>query len=53
MPLLAAIFLRNEGRRVRLLRQLVAARLLPELAATVSAARRRTKFALALLGLAA
>jgi Ca-activated chloride channel family protein len=52
LPALAAMFLRNEGRREMLLRKLVAARLLAELSASTSAPRRRWKFALTLLGLA-
>ena len=52
LPALAAMFLRNEGRREMLLRKLVAARLLAELSASTSAPRRRWKFALVLLGLA-
>ena len=52
IPVLAAIFFRNEGRRELLLRKLVAARLLAQLAANTSALRRRWKFTLALLGLA-
>jgi Ca-activated chloride channel homolog len=52
VPVLAGIFLRNEGRREVLLKKLVAARLLPALAASTSAPRRRWKFALAVLGLA-
>jgi Ca-activated chloride channel family protein len=52
LPLLAGLFLRNEMLREHLLVKLVAARLLPDLAASTSAARRRWKFALALAGLA-
>ena len=52
LPLLAALFVRNELRRHQQLRKLVAARLLPDLAASMSAGRRRARFALALPGLA-
>ncbi|MGA3171800.1 MAG: VWA domain-containing protein, partial [Chthoniobacteraceae bacterium] len=52
LPALAGLFLYNESRRDELLKRLVAARLLPELAASASTPRRRWKFALALLGLA-
>ena len=52
LPLLAGLFLKNEMLREDLLKKLVSARLLPDLAASTSAARRRWKFALALLGLA-
>jgi Ca-activated chloride channel family protein len=51
LPVLAGFFLRNEASRERLLKKLVAARLLANLAASTSAARRRWKFALAVLGL--
>jgi Ca-activated chloride channel family protein len=52
VPVLAAIFLRNEAGRDHLLRKLVAARLLGDLVSSSSAARRRWKFVLAMLGLA-
>ena len=52
VPLLAALFLRNELLREHLLNKLVASRLLPDLAASTSAPRRRWKYGLALLGLA-
>ena len=52
VPLLAGLFLRNEMIRETLLRKLVAARLLKQLAASSSNVRRRWKFALAVLGLA-
>ena len=52
LPLLAGLFLRNEMLRDHLLGKLVAARLLPDLAASMSAPRRRWKYTLALLGLA-
>ena len=51
LPVLVAIFFRNEVRREVLLRKLVAARLLANLAASTSTPRRRWKFGLALLGL--
>jgi Ca-activated chloride channel family protein len=51
LPVLAGCFLRKENQRVELLKKLVAWRLLPQLAASTSAARRRWKFVLALLGL--
>jgi len=53
LPLLLALHLRHERRRVKLLRQLVAARLLDRLAGTVSLGRRRFRFFLLLLALAA
>ncbi len=53
LPLLLVLYARNESRRTKLLRQLVAARLLDRLAGTVSLPRRRLRFALLLLGLAA
>ena len=53
LPLLLLLFVRNEGRRRKLLQQLVAARLLERLAGTVSLGRRRLRFALLLLGMAA
>jgi Ca-activated chloride channel family protein len=52
VPLLIGVFVRNESLREVLLRKLVASRLLPTLAASTSAARRRWKFALAAAGLA-
>jgi len=52
VPVLAGIFLRNEGRREFLLRKLVAARLLAGLAASLSTARRWWKYGLGLAGLA-
>jgi Ca-activated chloride channel family protein len=52
LPALAALFIRNESRRNALLRKLVAARLQERLAGSVSAGKRRWRFALALLGLA-
>jgi Ca-activated chloride channel family protein len=52
IPLLIGVFVRNESLRETLLRKLVAARLLPTLAASTSAARRRWKFILAIAGLA-
>jgi Ca-activated chloride channel family protein len=52
LPLLAGLFLKNEMLREDLLKKLVSARLLPDLAASMSAPRRRWKFALTLLGLA-
>jgi Ca-activated chloride channel homolog len=51
VPVLAGIFLRNEATREALLKKLVAARLLQQLSASASAARRRWIFALSLLGL--
>ncbi|HEX4084642.1 MAG TPA: VWA domain-containing protein [Chthoniobacteraceae bacterium] len=50
-PALLALFIRNEMLRDDLLKKLVAARLLPNLAASASAVRRRWKYLLALLGL--
>ena len=52
LPVLLALFFWNENRRGVLLRQLVAARLQPELTASVSARKRRVRFALLLAGLA-
>jgi Ca-activated chloride channel homolog len=52
-PVLIAIFFANEQRRKQLLTKLVAARLLPRLAGSVSVAKRRARFLLVLLGLAA
>jgi len=51
-PVFLALFVRNEWRREKLLRQLVAARLQDRLAGTVSIGRRRLRFAVVLLGLA-
>ena len=51
-PVLLALFFQNEGRRVKLLRQLVAARLQDRLAGSVSVGKRRFRFLLVLLGLA-
>jgi len=51
-PALIALLVRNEMAREHLLKKLVAARLLPNLAASASAPRRRWKFVLAVLGLA-
>ncbi len=51
-PVLIALFFRNEGRRVKLLRKLVAARLQDRLAGSVSVGKRRFRFLLVLLGLA-
>lgn len=52
-PVLVLLFLQNERSRRAQLGRLVAARLLDRLAGTVSTAKRRLRFALALLGLAA
>ena len=52
-PLLIAIFFANERRRRQLLAKLVAVRLVPRLAGSVSIAKRRVRFLLILLGLAA
>jgi Ca-activated chloride channel family protein len=52
-PLLIAIFFANERRRTQLLTRLVAARLAPRLAGNVSVVKRRVRFLLVLLGLAA
>jgi Ca-activated chloride channel homolog len=52
LPVLAALFFRNERRRGALLRQLVAARLQDRLAGSVSAGKRRWRFGILLLGLA-
>jgi Ca-activated chloride channel family protein len=52
VPLLAGLFVRNEMLRNYLLGKLVAARLLPQLAASTSTPRRRWKYGLALAGLA-
>src|SRR5436190_6638630 len=51
-PVLIALFFQNEGWRVKLLRQLVAARLQDRLAGSVSVGKRRFRFLLVLLGLA-
>ena len=51
-PVLIALFFHNEGRRVKLLRKLVAARLQDRLAGSVSVGKRRFRFLLVLLGLA-
>jgi Ca-activated chloride channel family protein len=53
LPLLLLLYVRHERRRVKLLRQLVAARLLDRLAGSVSLGRRRLRFATILLGLSA
>jgi len=52
LPALAALFVRNEGRRGELLRKLVAARLRDRLAGSASAGKRRWRFGLFLLGVA-
>lgn len=52
LPVLVALLFASERRRAELLRKVVAARLQPRLAGNVSAAKRRVRFALALLGLA-
>ena len=52
LPVLLVLFLHNERRRGKLLRQLVAARLQDRLAGTVSVVGRRFRFALLLLALA-
>ncbi len=52
LPLFAALFLRNEQLRARLLRKLIAARLEKQLAGNISVARRRLRFLLVLAGLA-
>jgi len=51
-PVLLALFFVNEGRRGKLLRKLVAARLQDRLAGSVSVGKRRFRFLLLLLGLA-
>jgi Ca-activated chloride channel family protein len=51
IPLLIALFMRAERRALRLLREFVSARLLPQLAGTVNRPRRIIKFGLQLLGL--
>ncbi len=53
LPLLIVLYARNESRRSKLLKQLVAARLFDRLAGTVSLRLRRLRFALLLLGFAA
>lgn len=52
LPLLVAIFFRNERQRTELLQKLVAARLAGNLAGGVSVGKRRFRFALLLVGLA-
>ncbi|MGB8166762.1 MAG: VWA domain-containing protein [Chthoniobacteraceae bacterium] len=52
-PLLVVAFAYNEALRTRLLAKLVAARLQSRLAGTVSVGKRRLRFALLLLGMAA
>ena len=52
LPILIALFFLNEGRRVTLLRKLVAARLQDRLAGSVSVGKRRFRFLLLLLGMA-
>ena len=52
-PFALGLFLRNEAVRSSLLRKLVAARLQERLAGTVSVGKRRLRFALLLLGMAA
>src|SRR6478672_10116449 len=52
-PFLLAIFVQNERARRTQLKRLVAARLLEKLAGTVSLAKRRWRFGVTLLGLAA
>ncbi|MHA3773266.1 vWA domain-containing protein [Verrucomicrobiota bacterium sgz303538] len=52
LPLLIAIFFRNERQRTQLLQKLVAARLAGNLAGGVSVGKRRFRFALLLVGLA-
>src|SRR5436190_1631770 len=53
LPLLVIVFFRNEKRRRVLLGKLIATRLQDRLAGTVSVVKRRWRFALVLLGLAA
>lgn len=53
LPFAVLLFAKQEVSRTRLLRELVAARLAPKLAASASASRRRLKFWLLLAGLAA
>ena len=50
LPLMIALFLRNELRRRQLVQKIVAPRLEERLAGTVSLAKRRSRFALLLLG---
>lgn len=52
-PLLIAVFFANERRRAQLLTRLVAARLAPRLAGNVSVTKRRVRFLVTMLGLAA
>lgn len=52
-PVLIVVFLRNESLRAKLLGKLIAARLQPRLAGTLSVEKRRLRFALLLLGMAA
>lgn len=52
LPVLLALFFWNERRRAVLLRRLVAARLQPELAGSLSTRKRRLRFLLLLAGLA-
>ena len=52
-PLMVVAFLRNESVRAKLLGKLIAARLQPRLAGTLSVEKRRLRFALLLLGMAA
>ncbi len=52
-PLFIGLYLRHEMQRVKLLRQLVAGRLIERLAGSVSVVKRRIRFALLLLGMAA
>ena len=50
-PVLIALFFGNETRRTKLVQKLVAARLAPRLAGSVSVAKRRLRFALLSLGM--
>ncbi|MEQ1861482.1 MAG: VWA domain-containing protein [Chthoniobacteraceae bacterium] len=52
IPLLLALFFASERRRVELMARVIAERLMPRLAGNVSVAKRRLRFALAMLGLA-
>src|SRR5438067_4182696 len=52
VPLLVALFLRAERRGLRLLKQFVSTRLLPQLAGTVNRPRRVLRFGLQLFGFA-
>ncbi len=52
LPVLVVLFFLNEGRRAKLLRRLVAARLQDRLAGSVSMGKRRFRFLIILLGLA-